>query len=249
MVSRIAACIRAEFPYVSPSSTTLSAGRWCLVLGSVALAVVLLLFMPALFQEYYLTVPVSILLFSIVPIITFSIVSRDNGAGLFRPVTRKVIGQSIGFGVLTFIVSVSSAMLMTQVMETAPNAGVHALGAMSAEQKIRFFLFSIPQLFGEEVITILPFLAILYCCLHVSNASKPQAVLLAWVITAVWFALIHLPAYNWNLLQVLWGIGIARLLLTAVFIITKNLWVSTGAHITNDWLMFGISLIASNQET
>jgi membrane protease YdiL (CAAX protease family) len=35
-------------------------------------------------------------------------------------------------------------------------------------------------------------------------------------------------------------IGSARLVLTLAYVWTKNIWVSTGAHIINDW-----SLIAS----
>jgi len=34
-------------------------------------------------------------------------------------------------------------------------------------------------------------------------------------------------------------IGTARLVLTLPWILTKNIWVSTGAHIINDWLLLG----------
>lgn len=38
-------------------------------------------------------------------------------------------------------------------------------------------------------------------------------------------------------------IGSARLVLTWAYIYTKNLWVSTGAHIINDWLIMGTTVI------
>ncbi|WP_438862418.1 CPBP family glutamic-type intramembrane protease [Neptunicella sp.] len=248
MFTKIADDVRAEFPYVSQSSTNLSPALWGIVLASVLVAVAILLFFPALFNGHEVATQFSILMFAALPIATLYFVSPDKGAGLFQRVTFKTVGQSIGLGVLTFVLSVSCALLMTQLIDTSPNHGIQGLEAMSGGQKIRFFLFSVPQLFGEEVITILPFLAIIYYCHHRFHWSQPKAVFLAWIITAVWFALIHLPAYNWNLLQVLWGVGFARLLLTAVYIITKNLWVSTGAHITNDWLMFVIATLSFHSD-
>jgi membrane protease YdiL (CAAX protease family) len=32
---------------------------------------------------------------------------------------------------------------------------------------------------------------------------------------------------------------VARLILTWAYIRTKNIWVSTGAHIINDWVLLG----------
>ena len=55
-------------------------------------------------------------------------------------------------------------------------------------------------------------------------------------MTAVWFGAAHLPTYDWNLGQAIIVIGAARLVLTLAFIRTKNLWVSFGAHVLNDWV-------------
>lgn len=40
-------------------------------------------------------------------------------------------------------------------------------------------------------------------------------------------------------------IGTARLVLTLPWIMTKNIWVSTGAHIANDWLLFSVTLFGA----
>lgn len=68
----------------------------------------------------------------------------------------------------------------------------------------------------------------------------------AWLITAGVFGLIHFPTYNWNVLQCIMVIGSARLVLTLPWIMTKNIWVSTGAHIVNDWLLFLMSLLGAS---
>ncbi|UFS58822.1 CPBP family intramembrane glutamic endopeptidase [Subtercola endophyticus] len=55
------------------------------------------------------------------------------------------------------------------------------------------------------------------------------------------------PFYNGQPVEVAtwkWmGIGVARLVLTLAFIRTKNILVSTGAHILNDWGGFTFALL------
>ena len=38
---------------------------------------------------------------------------------------------------------------------------------------------------------------------------------------------------------------VARLILLLPYIMTKNIWVSTGAHILNDWTLFIIALLGA----
>ena len=82
------------------------------------------------------------------------------------------------------------------------------------------------------------------------------SVLLSLLVSAVFYVaplppgemgeLIQLsPAYHTPLLfallnwaQALIGIGTARVLLTLAYIVTRNLWVSAGAHVLNDWTGF-----------
>jgi membrane protease YdiL (CAAX protease family) len=66
--------------------------------------------------------------------------------------------------------------------------------------------------------------------------------LVAWLLSAVVFGLLHLPTYDWNLVQCLVVIGSARLVLTWAYVWTKNIWVSTGAHIINDWTLMSATI-------
>ena len=56
------------------------------------------------------------------------------------------------------------------------------------------------------------------------------------------FAAIHLPTYGGNILQCLAVIGVARVVLLVPFLLTKNIWASTGAHVLNDWTLFAIGV-------
>jgi hypothetical protein len=62
----------------------------------------------------------------------------------------------------------------------------------------------------------------------------PGGALGAFVPAILLFGQAHLPTYNWNLVQCIAIIGSARPVLTLPWIMTKNLWVSTGAHVLND---------------
>jgi len=101
------------------------------------------------------------------------------------------------------------------------------------------------QLFGEELLTIVPFLAIMWLCASVFNMSRKTSILLAWVVSAIIFGLLHLPTYQWNIMQCLLTISIARLVLSLAYMKTKNIWVSAGAHIFNDWFLFTMPLMAA----
>jgi len=56
----------------------------------------------------------------------------------------------------------------------------------------------------------------------------------------------HLPTYDWNVVQCFAVIGTARLVLTAAYLRTRNLWVSYGAHILNDWSIFAVGYWGSH---
>jgi hypothetical protein len=120
------------------------------------------------------------------------------------------------------------------------------LSSLDTVGRIAFFIKTIPQLFGEEVITLLPFLAVMQLLSKSLRLGRKAAIVGAWLATALLFGLIHLPTYGWNVVQCIVIIGSARLMLTLPWIMTKNMWVSTGAHIVNDWLLFLMGLLGSS---
>lgn len=101
------------------------------------------------------------------------------------------------------------------------------------------------QLVGEEVLTMLPLLAILHVLVARAGLGRPAALAWAWLGSAVLFGLVHLPTYHWDFAQCLLIIGTARLVLSLAYIKTKNLWVSAGAHILNDWLLIMMNVVGS----
>ena len=66
---------------------------------------------------------------------------------------------------------------------------------------------------------------------------------IAALIAAIIFGLIHLPTYQGNIIQAVVLVPV-RLVLLMPFIITRNIWASTGTHIMNDYAIFGMSVFA-----
>lgn len=48
---------------------------------------------------------------------------------------------------------------------------------------------------------------------HRIGLTRTQAILIAWLATAIWFGAAHLPTYGWNFAQAFLIIGVARLVL------------------------------------
>jgi membrane protease YdiL (CAAX protease family) len=140
----------------------------------------------------------------------------------------------------------SLGAIVYALTQVTSNAATSQLGSLDTVGRIAFFAKTIPQLLGEEVITILPFLAVLQLLSKGFGFGRKAVIVGAWLITALLFGLIHLPTYGWNVVQCIVVIGSARLLLTLPWIMTKNIWVSTGAHIVNDWLLFMVALLGSS---
>ncbi|QSR20066.1 hypothetical protein CA833_23270 [Novosphingobium sp. KA1] len=49
-----------------------------------------------------------------------------------------------------------------------------------------------------------------------------------------------MPTYQWNFVQCFLVIGTARVALLTGYVVTKNTWVSTAAHVLNDWIFFTV---------
>jgi membrane protease YdiL (CAAX protease family) len=140
----------------------------------------------------------------------------------------------IGFAILNLIVTLVVGQISIRVIDSTANQAVSGVGQMAGGDRLTFFALTGIQLIGEEVMSILPFLALMYWLCGQGRMGRKGAIVIATLIVAVLFAAEHLPTYNWNVLQALVGVGVARIVLLLPYFMTKNLAVSGGAHILND---------------
>ena len=234
-----------DFPFYNGLPSTISAKQWFFVLAMVVVG----------FLPFALPIPwftgtwgqfIPALLLPGIPLAALAYVAPNSWKAIFGKVSRREIQLMFGFAALNILVTLSIGVILQAFTEVTSNSATSQLGSLDTAGRIAFFAKTIPQLLGEEVITILPFLAALQLFSKGFGLSRQAAIVGAWLLTALLFGLIHLPTYGWNVVQCIVVIGSARLVLTLAWIKTKNIWVSTGAHIVNDWLLFLVALLGSS---
>jgi len=234
-----------DFPYYRGRPVRISARGWLVVLVGVALGLFVLMQGPKLVSG----VPAKFLiafLYSAIPLATLALVARQHWIALFRRLRGSDFLWMVGFAILNLVVTLLVGQITIRVIETTPNQAISGIGQMATGDRLIAFALTGIQLIGEEVMSILPFLALTSWLCGQGGMVRKRAIVVATLIVAVLFSAEHLPTYNWNVLQTLMGVGVARIVLLLPYIMTKNLAVSSGAHILNDWMFFGVSILSAS---
>jgi membrane protease YdiL (CAAX protease family) len=230
-----------DFPFYNGSPVKVTSRQWWFVIAAVVVAFLSLALTTSWSGgAFWSFIPAAAL--AALPLMALARVAPGHWRSLFGRVHFRELRLMLGFALLNLVVSMALGVVVLALTQVANNSSTAQLGSLDIAGRIAFFAKTLPQLLGEEVITILPFLALLQWFTQALGWGRKSSILVAWVGTSVLFGLLHLPTYDWNWVQCIVVIGSARMLLTLPWIMTKNLWVSTGAHITNDWLLFAVGL-------
>lgn len=182
-------------------------------------------------------------LFPAIPLLALRAVAGRHWRALFQRLGVKAVAIAVGIALLNLVVTVALGLLTTRFFDVSANPVFDVLVHDSTSDRWLFALQSLPQLLGEEVLTMLPFLALMTLFTARAGWSRRTAIVAAWLISALIFGLAHLPTYQWNWVQCVVVIGSARLVLSLAYLCTRNLWVSTLAHVLNDWTLFSLGLL------
>jgi membrane protease YdiL (CAAX protease family) len=233
-----------DFPFYNGVPVSISGRQWLFVMAMVV-AGFLVLASPIDWPDGALWKFVPALLLPGVPLIALGYVAPGHWRAIFGKVGGREVKLMFGFALLNIGVSMSVGAIVLALFGASPNPSTAELAGLDTAGRIAYFAKTIPQLLGEEVVTILPFLALLQLFSKGLGLGRKAAIIGAWLITSILFGLIHLPTYDWNWIQCVVVIGSARMMLTLPWILTKNIWVSTGAHVTNDWLLFLMGILGA----
>jgi hypothetical protein len=233
-----------DFPFYNGEPATISGGQWWLVMAAILAGYLILTVSNPLFAGPVIGF-VPIIVFFALPLAALAYVAPRGWTAIFRRLRLRDILVMTGFALLNIFVTGIAGAILISVIDTTANPAIAGLAAQDTPARILFFAKSVPQLFGEEVLTILPFLALLGWLTARRGVGRKRAIVIAWLAVAVLFAAVHLPTYGWNVIQVIGGVGVARLVLTLPYIMTKNILVCTGAHILSDWILFGATMLVS----
>ncbi|SMQ68391.1 type II CAAX endopeptidase family protein [Agreia sp. VKM Ac-1783] len=231
-----------DFPYYNGQPVEIPTWKWVLIILACVVGFVALTTIPAA-NNVELLLPRS--LFTAIMLIAFILLAGRHWTAIFRKPTGGDWVAMLVYGLVTFVVSFILGALVRAIFGATANTAADGLASGGAPEIITFYVGTAIQLLGEELFSILPFLALMYFFYTKAKLSRKTSIIIAWLVIGVYFGAAHLPTYDWNVIQALVGIGVARLLLTLAFIRTKNILVSTGAHILNDWIGFTFVLVTS----
>jgi uncharacterized protein len=233
--------IGPDFPFYRDDPPTISTGGWLLVLAGTAAGFAALV-TPLPFVDGVVTGWLRAAAFVGLPLLGLAIATPGRWKAIFGRVGLREIKLMFVFALLNIIISMAIGVAIKTFGTVTANAVIADAVNLDRTHLFNFFGKVALQLLGEEVITILPFLAVLAFCHIKVGLGRKTSVLAAWLISALAFGLAHLPTYDWNIVQCLVVIGSARLVLTWAYVWTKNICVSTGAHIINDWAIMASTI-------
>lgn len=235
-----------DFPFYDKEPVDVAAWKWIVIIVGCAVGFFVFISIPAADNVSSL-LPRT--LFTAIMLVVFILLTGRHWAAIFRKMTGSDWLNMVVFGLLTIVISFVVGAIIRAIFGASSNSSGDGLATGGPVEIGAFLVGTAVQLLGEELFTILPFLAIMYLLHTKAGVGRNMSAILAWLITALWFGAAHLPTYDWNVVQALVGIGVARLILTLAYMRTKNIAVSTGAHIINDWVEFGIVAATSSATT
>lgn len=240
-MGEVPASLKRDIPFYNGEPVRISPLGWCVILALSATGFAALIAAPTL-APGRLSGWIGIALLVSLPLVGLRMAVGEHWKALFpRPTTRDIwIG--LIFGPCTLLVSMIVALGVMRVDLTVANPAIEILPQLHGADLALFIAATAPQLLGEELATIIPLIALLTFLTVRCGVSRRVAIFGAWTGSAALFGALHLSTYQWHLGQALLIIGTARLVLTVPYLITKNVWSSTIAHVTNDWLIFAIIL-------
>ncbi len=231
-----------DFPYYQGRPALLSNSGCLLVLAACAAGFAALLAVPHL-------IPgaaggwAGAILFVVLQLAGLALAVGPAWRAIFRRPRFREVLLALGCVPLLVIVPGAMAILVVGKLNLAANPGILAIGAMSPMHAANVMATSAVQLLGEELVTILPFLVLL-TLLHRAGAKPWLALGTSWVVTSLAFGALHLSTYDWHFGQALLVIGTSRLILTGVYVLTRNVWASTITHVAHDLTGMALAMLA-----
>lgn len=224
---------KQRFWMPAPAVTPL---RWLIILLVEAVSVGVLL----LVGNRLISVPV----FTFVPLAALIIFAKDMLKSSIHVPKFSHIMLGIGLGIAALLITMGVAFLIQSVIATTGNPMSVTLSSQGLAQNLFTLFLNLIQLFGEELMTFVVFMPVLQFFHHYIKKGKAPLII-AWVVSSIVFALVHLQTYAYNVIQVLLIIGVARMILSLGFILTDNLIVSYISHIVDDNIIFIYTMIVA----
>jgi predicted permease len=175
-----------DFPYYNRQPVEMTGMQWTLVMIATAVGFLVLVFGLSIFRGVAAGF-IPVVCYVALPLVTLALSTHGHWTGLFRKVRGRDVLLMFLFMLLNLVVTFGVGFVMTRLIETTRNAAVSGLASQSLADIVLFYLRAVAQLFGEELMTILPFLALMHLFAARMKTGRVTAIVLAWLLTGVLF--------------------------------------------------------------
>lgn len=235
-----------DFPFYNDKPQRVSGQKWFIILLFPFLGFFILTTVYFPFLSVYGNELASGIILPLFSLFGLMLTVGKNWQLLFKSFGWKelilVIGYVIGAVIIAGMIGGAIELLGVGLTDNPMTTKATDPDAFTVYSQLRFQ--EIFQLFGEEFLAILPFLAILHLTTTAFRFGRKTGIITAWVCSSIIFGLLHLPTYDWNFIQCIFVIGGSRMLLTFPYIQTKNLWLSYFVHYFYDMLVFTVAFLS-----
>ncbi|ERM18229.1 CPBP family intramembrane glutamic endopeptidase [Brevibacillus laterosporus] len=236
----------SDIPFYNGTPVELTQKNWLLTFGALICSFLFSPIITLFVENEQLAEWLAVILFPLVLFYGWRIAAGRQAYALFRKITLRDLGM-----VLVFLpVSLIGTLLLGFVVELFFPLSAHpgitasadeartAASSVVSELLINNGVHNLFQLFWEELIVILPFIAVMQFFYQKAKFSRKKAMLVALLLSSILFGLFHLSTYEGNLVQAIVVIGLGRMFDTLAYIVTRNLWVSFIVHFLYDMILF-----------
>jgi hypothetical protein len=166
-----------DFPFYQGVPVALTGAQWWLLLALVAVAFALLI-APIPWPGGELGAFVPAVLFPLIPLAGLAWVSQGKAGRLFGPVGLREIKLMILFALLNIAVTMTVGGIVRATLGAAANPAIATANNLSSVGLAIFLSKTAVQLVGEEVLTMIPLLAILHVLVARAGMGRSAALTL-----------------------------------------------------------------------
>lgn len=177
------------------------------------------------------------LLIFIIPFFVFGLVTNWK----YDLICKKFHRSDFKLIIILIVLELIFSMIMGLILLSIIHLNIQANPGGGELNSILFWIIYPFQIFGEELIKILPFLILLTIFYKLSENRK-TSIIISTILVLLIFGLIHFPAYQ-NIFSVLLLQGLGSIFTMFGYLKTKNIFVTFIIHILYDFFTFIPSML------
>lgn len=223
-----------DFPFYN-SNPHLTNSKWIILVVGFIITVLLSLIPKNIIPQYVFE-----FLYFLIPFLTFLYVANGKLGLIVKKFKKSDIWLILGTLILYFIYAMIIGFLLRSIgIEASANPALHNLDSI-------LFWIGFPfQIFGEELIQLIPFLIVLFL-VYKFTENRKMGVIIATLASVIVFGLMHYNAYG-NIISIILIQGIGSIIMFFAYLKSKNILTAYIVHLAIDALIFigamGLSLL------